>query len=1512
MRRLTLFIFVVVNTSLLAQKPTITSSAPTTSASVRAPIILTSNAGLEDIDGTELLSANIGPLIIFRETDENGANVLFDAAIDTDKRVITITPQDILDPTQLYFIQLDSVRNFEATNKDTLEITTYTFTTGPYARVNNPITSGICVDTSAVTTLDPLVISEGIADNFINTSSSGNVHSLLLELPAGFEYVLDEGGITASAGDIESPSIAFHPDNDVRRIQVNYRLCPPPASGICEANTATLDTVSVTGLQVRVTDPNLDTAATYTITRVNQINRNDAELPALPPGSTFARMRLAKGPGLQVVDEDGVPIMSGTVAEFCAEESITLGVVRLDSSPITASDQLTFFANDVQLTSPMFNISGNTITLVRDNLIDAGIPLPFNFSAQLNRTGECIGLSNVVEVNTIQITGAAPSITMDGFSENQSLSPVAGFTDVGVSPLGGLLTILINGRDSIAIDNYQGDFQFSTDQFASNIASRNITIRYAAFESGCSAGFAVLRFTILPRPRIEEEIGVLPSYCEDDAARIPIFFRPPDLTDTTTISNLAIVGGGISGVISPGYDPVMQEDSTGFLFDVDAARLSLLPGVNSTSVTISYQSSIRQPIIDNICRTVTFTELQEECSDLYGCRPCFSFEFDCFQNQDKCEFSCEPNQRCEVIGTECNTIEVTRTRIECRDEITGFNTVVSDIETSYTIQFLSVPELEFRTVLREPVDTVFCVDSPPVFLLGGPGDTFANKRFSLLDLDTDVQVNLTDFSFNPSDTDLGPNVDGYRLFFDFLGDISNCENRDSLDFRIVPIPQPVAFPMTLPEVQNIPAYRYCLGDEVDSVVFATEVETTLIWRDDRGFELARGNRFLPPVITDQAGITRFTVERFHLLGGCTSGLTSFFIQVGETPEVDYSFNTDCNSEAFFTENVTHAGNILQNDTIRSFFWNFNDRIPTFISVPGGDTSHNFSQPGVYDVVLAVESSIGCVDTLIKKVTVFDQVAIDAVSNSYFEDFNNGNGGWIATSENNEANGQARNSSWRIADVLGQPAWVTSDPATGRFNNDEFSWVESPCVNLDQWTDPLLELDIHYNTQALEGVVLQYQIQEAVNTDWITLGDIDRGLNWYTSNSISAGPGGSIVGWAGVTDNTEWVRAAFNLSSAQQVAAGNEIRFRIAFASLDQGNRTGEFTGFSFDNVSIRDKDRFVLIEHFTNVTQADVTTERELVSDFSMPRNDVIYIQYHTEDGDDPFFYSTFFPRNTANDHLTRRFFYGFDGPGFSVMNGRLTDTTSFNAGWAEEQYSRESLTPSPFDIDINFSVLDNNNLQVNATAVRNESPNRLLDERQEDLSLSMTLAVIEKEVDFEGEILNNVFLQYLPFQGGRVASGQWRAGAGLSLEMEEIWQVHRDATAGEFSVVAIVQLVHGVEQNTFGLPLAEVFQAFEKSIDVELRQSEITSLGKALQAGIQFFPNPVSEELQVLFGDEVINEPVYWSILTLQGKEIVSGYIPAQSKSALVDVSTCDQGMYLIRLKAGKEQFQQRITVIK
>ncbi len=186
---------------------------------------------------------------------------------------------------------------------------------------------------------------------------------------------------------------------------------------------------------------------------------------------------------------------------------------------------------------------------------------------------------------------------------------------------------------------------------------------------------------------------------------------------------------------------------------------------------------------------------------------------------------------------------------------------------------------------------------------------------------------------------------------------------------------------------------------------------------------------------------------------------------------------------------------------------------------------------------------------------------------YFEGFESGNGGWISGGANSSwALGVPNNT---IIDTAssGTKAWVTS--LDTNYNFSEASYVTSPCFDFTSLLDPVVSLDVFWNSEfSWDGAVLQSSIDGG--TTWQKVGTFNDPFNWYNDNSIvglTSGLEPSGEGWTGRTSSSNgsngWVTSRNKLTGLAGVSG---VILRVAFGS----DPSIADEGFAFDNFQIYD------------------------------------------------------------------------------------------------------------------------------------------------------------------------------------------------------------------------------------------------------------------------------------------------------------------------------------------------------
>ncbi|MEL6132703.1 MAG: hypothetical protein AAFR59_04985, partial [Bacteroidota bacterium] len=205
---------------------------------------------------------------------------------------------------------------------------------------------------------------------------------------------------------------------------------------------------------------------------------------------------------------------------------------------------------------------------------------------------------------------------------------------------------------------------------------------------------------------------------------------------------------------------------------------------------------------------------------------------------------------------------------------------------------------------------------------------------------------------------------------------------------------------------------------------------------------------------------------------------------------------------------------------------------------------------------------------------------------YFEDFESSDGGWTAGPINPGGIGA---STWVWTEPMnpiidtafsGLNCWITRNDTTSFslppyvYAPNEFSAVESPCLDFTNIANPGIQMAIWYESEFnQDGTVFQGST-DGGNT-WFTIGGYLDELNWYNDTTITGnsngGPGGGSIGWSGISANNtgsgQWIQAQHLLNG---MGGQPNCKVRFAFSSNNNSDPASLFDGFAFDDILIAD------------------------------------------------------------------------------------------------------------------------------------------------------------------------------------------------------------------------------------------------------------------------------------------------------------------------------------------------------
>jgi PKD repeat protein len=539
----------------------------------------------------------------------------------------------------------------------------------------------------------------------------------------------------------------------------------------------------------------------------------------------------------------------------------------------------------------------------------------------------------------------------------------------------------------------------------------------------------------------------------------------------------------------------------------------------------------------------------------------------------------------------------------------------------------------------------------------------------------------------------------------------------------------------------------------------------------------------------------------------------------------------------------------------------------------------YRQPGKYMVSLTVASNYSCSATITKEIYILPSVA----SYPYEAGFESSTQGWVADGLHSSWQ-QGKPSGIAIKQAAtGEHVWMTN--LSGAYHDNEKSYVYSPCFDFTSLKRPMISMNIWSHSQkGFDGAVLQASIDGGAS--WQNVGGINEGIEWYNQSAIIGNPGQQVigqVGWSGV--DTLWRNAKYILD---EFKGKSSVRFRMAFGSNNDNPPDVQLDGFAFDDVYIGERDRIVLLEHFTNTSNPEANLENTFIDNQRNGNSEeVIIIQYHTNfPGRDQL--------NEANkaDPSARALYYGVPQTPRTALDGYI-ENEKFSQ-WGVPALKRRKLVSSPFSIEIDFPAT--------ATAGTLAISAKLTALLKVEGNLFVHIAVIEKEVTdlYEGApTFENVLRKMLPNAAGTQLNQTWLPGAFETFNQS--WELVHIKDPSQLAVVVFVQ-----DEQT-----REIYQAAIKQPTVV--PQVITSVGDDLATSdaVNLYPNPASDRTNVVFGHRLTSDHE-WAVYDVVGKLVSKGIARKGQQSFTLDTSTYAEGSYLIQIsRKGKAPLHKRLVVI-
>ena len=813
----------------------------------------------------------------------------------------------------------------------------------------------------------------------------------------------------------------------------------------------------------------------------------------------------------------------------------------------------------------------------------------------------------------------------------------------------------------------------------------------------------------------------------------------------------------------------------------------------------------------------------------------------------------------DIITTDYDIINSKNTIVNTGDTIAeysvaaaggGLDTVIFSYKwdgVDYSIsKIVNVDSLGEINFYKFPQDTLICNNSAPFELVAFPvGGTFANYA-------------VVGGYFYPSrDTFLTSS----SLKYTYTNQKTGCKIEKEVPFVVSPAPKVSFVPVDV-----------CIENSTDITHFinkTTPSDSIDLWHwefSDLG-ETEQSDKIEPGYLFRTGGLHQVSLTA-TAKNGCSARMDST-INLGIKPAADFYWRNDCfmtnDSISLFDATssvspiVSQSWNIVGDAT---FSTKLNPKYPK-------------NSTGYLKVQHIVRTSYAnCFADTIKEIYIRPTISLSP-DNPYKQDFESENGGWVKATEDT-----LNNWSFGLPDGLvintaasGEKAWFTKLNEQKR----DSSSIISPCFDFRNIARPMISMKIRTKfDKNRDGAVLQYKIDDIGN--WLPVGTIDDGINWFNSPLIKGEPGGDKIGWTTLdTADTKWKKTSHTLD---ELKGSKNVKFRIAYGS---DGTSVDNEGIAFDDILIGERTRNVLLEHFTNTSDDDSRIATALVNTITEnKREDVINIQYHTNfPGPDPFYESN------PGDVSARVLFYGLIRVPYTFIDGgtRKEYANLFDNDLVKidsNDVSRRSLINPRFEISLNTSVYGGIlSLGGQVTALEDINAE----------NLTLYLAVTEKEnSDITGEngetIFYNLFRKFIPDAGGINLRKTWLSGENISLS-DQTWLIENIKNSADIEVIAFIQ-----DNIT-----KEIYQAVSDSI-----MNIVVGIENLLQVSetdFALYPNPAVKKFTVAFR-ETLRRNADIRIYDMRGV-VVASYIAEPGVSEYtVENPGLRSGIYLVRIISG------------
>ncbi|MBT1686505.1 PKD-like domain-containing protein [Dawidia soli] len=651
---------------------------------------------------------------------------------------------------------------------------------------------------------------------------------------------------------------------------------------------------------------------------------------------------------------------------------------------------------------------------------------------------------------------------------------------------------------------------------------------------------------------------------------------------------------------------------------------------------------------------------------------------------------------------------------------------------------------------------------------------------------------------------------------------------------------------------------------------------------------------------------------------CTA-MTEKQIFIGTKPKVDFTWTKICSGEAtkFRSRSEIALG------SIEEYSWTFDDGYVLPFgegadNIPAGthdghtqgtyeNPSHQYQAFQTYRVNLRVRTDVGCEKDTTIAVYILDY-HLPVSADGYQTDFEDGAGAWIKVETGNPSswvfgtpNGNKINGAFS-----GDNAWWTGgnpDPAASPYYStyygNEDSYILGPCVNLSALERPMASIRYWSDTQKnFDGAVLQYSSDGGQT--WRVVGTEDRwGIDWYNGSNLSGKPGGQDnFAWTDTTDTANgWRNGRYNLNALPK----DTVVFRIAFGANEDNERGRILNGFAFDDIYIGEKERNVLVEHFTNNASQPSLAADDFIN--RLNPKDHIKLQYHLPT---PGFDQIAVDNTT--DPAVRSQLYGVSQPPLAVMDGifgQYYNDVDFTGAYdkiTDRELDRRSLESPSFRIGI---VIDPT---APANVLRATISYTFIDEEHTFTPpMILQAALVEDgiEIGTSGRYNRNSLRKLLFGPEGFLINEPLEVGKVYTRTVE--YPITVPIVNGDsLSLLAFAQ--DKASRHILQAEIVKIEETKTASEPVGLPDDPAT----AALARLKIYPNPASKQLNLFTGTR-LERDYSWKVVDQRGVTVLDGMVNRNlAVPQALDISSLPNGIYVLSVQAGgKAVLYTKIVVL-